>query len=63
METKMTDSRIGEQMRVSCGCCTGDGSGDFRNGDYCVCHNHMDIPNGIRPRTCSMHSVDQQEVR
>jgi hypothetical protein len=32
--------------QLSCGCCT--------NG--CVCHNHMDIPRGLRPQRCPLHS-------
>lgn len=32
--------------QISCGCC----------GHGCVCRNHMDIPRGIRPRLCCVHS-------
>lgn len=31
----------------TCGCCT--------NG--CVCTNHMDIPNGVRPGPCAAHAA------
>lgn len=31
--------------RLSCGCCR----------DGCTCHNHMDIPRGIRPCLCAKH--------
>jgi hypothetical protein len=31
---------------VTCGCCS--------NG--CVCHNHKDIPKGIKPAVCEYHA-------
>lgn len=30
---------------VTCGCCS--------NG--CCCHNHMDIPRGLKPHKCPLH--------
>ena len=38
--------------KLTCGCCT--------NG--CVCHHHQDIPRGIKPKICSIHKHQSNEV-
>lgn len=45
-EVRETGTAEGLVRQISCGCCT--------NG--CVCHNHMDIPRGLRPQKCALHS-------
>lgn len=37
--------------RISCGCCTRG----------CVCQNHMDIPRGLPPRVCGLHTDDTDD--
>lgn len=48
-------------QRLSCGCCTGDGTGrsNWQGNDRCVCVNHQDIPRGEPMRACRFHSPEK----
>lgn len=39
-------ARLNDIRAISCGCCTVG----------CVCNNHMDVPQGKRPKRCALHS-------
>lgn len=48
-QTDQTMSKGQTGDRISCGCCPGPVE------DRCCCWNHMDIPRGLPPKTCSRH--------
>ena len=48
--------RYPSYKQISCGCCTGDGTGVHSGNDRCTCHMHQDVPRGLPPHVCAHHA-------
>lgn len=59
-----TDRTVKPAQRLTCGCCTGDGSGrtNMQGNDRCVCAIHQDTPRGEPPHVCLFHKLQAHEA-